>query len=99
NTNSGSNDFSVFVGLEDDGTSREQFRFPLASDVTSTSLTAGDFNNDGRLDVATARPNADDLAVVLNPGGGSLQAETQTLLRLATFQSILLIRANGDSQD
>jgi hypothetical protein len=42
-------------------------------------FTLGDFNNDGRPDVATADPNADVLSVVLGNGDGTFQ-DAQTLL-------------------
>ena len=45
-----------------------------AADAGPVSVAVGDFNGDGKLDLATANVNADNVSVLLGNGNGTFQA-------------------------
>lgn len=69
--NNVSNSVSVLLGLGD-GTFQAQQAFGLGANQTGpTSVAVGDFNGDGKLDLAVALENTSTIAILLGiPGGG-----------------------------
>ena len=63
--NLASNDVSILLG-NGDGTFREEIRSDTIGGESPTALAAGDFNRDGRLDVATANKDSHDVSVLLS---------------------------------
>ena len=82
-----SGDVSVLLG-NGDGTFRAQGQFEVGAGptpwVTSTSLVAGDFNGDGRPDLAVANFLSDDIAILLGNGDGNFQTQVRVQLEEKT---------------
>ena len=71
--NEGSDNISVVLG-KGDGTFQAPVSISLDQpgiSVSPTSIVAGDFNIDGKLDLAVATPNVHDVAVLLGNGNGT----------------------------
>src|SRR5262249_60503714 len=62
----------VLLGVGD-GTFGGPLRSAFSTSITSTSLAAGDLNNDGRLDVVTSLIKSDKAAIFLGRGDGTFQ--------------------------
>jgi hypothetical protein len=63
------------------------FKAPVAYDINSTStsptpIATGDFNGDGKVDIAVSLPGTTRVAVYLGNGDGTFQAPTATSLNL-----------------
>src|SRR2546422_3325299 len=69
--NTGSNTISVLLG-NGDGTFQAAQTF--AAGASPWSVTAGDFNNDGKQDLAAANFGSADVSVLLGNGDGTFQA-------------------------
>ncbi len=65
-------DVSVLLN-NGDGTFQSEVRLPAGS--SPFALVAGDFNGDGRADLATANNVSDDLSVLLGKGDGTFAAQ------------------------
>jgi hypothetical protein len=81
---------SVLKGIGD-GTLQPAFQFMFGSGVPSGAAFA-DFNRDGKLDLATANPNASSISVLLGKGDGSFEppvnyqvGKTPAYIRAADF--------------
>src|SRR5208337_2214020 len=76
----GTGDIAVLLG-NGDGTFRTPVRSKAVADLTDPedhrSLVTGDFNGDGRLDLAAANPDSGDIAVLLGKGDGTFQTPVQ----------------------
>ena len=68
----GSNDVSVLLG-NGDGTFQTQVTYAVGSEPAA--LVAGDFNGDGRTDLAVANFGANDVSVLLGNGDGTFQTQ------------------------
>jgi FG-GAP-like repeat len=72
-SNSRGTDVSVLRG-NGDGTFQDQVPFPVGDHPTPRSeLLAGDFNGDGKLDLAVTEVSGSDISVLLGSGDGSFQ--------------------------
>jgi hypothetical protein len=65
----------VLLGAAD-GTFADPLRSVFSMNITSTSLAAGDLNNDGRLDLVTSLIKSDRAATFLGQGDGAFQDGT-----------------------
>jgi hypothetical protein len=75
-TNITSNDVSVLLGVGD-GTFQAPVITPVGTGTSAlgpTALVAGDFNGDGRLDLATANNVSNNVSVLLGQGDGTFHA-------------------------
>jgi hypothetical protein len=68
-----SSDISLLRG-NGDGTLQPEVRVALPAGSNPSNLTVGDFNGDGRIDLATADTGANNVAVLLGNGNGTFQA-------------------------
>jgi len=71
--NEGSDNISVLLG-NGDGTFKTAVNYNLdlpGLSVSPTAVVTGDFNGDGKLDLAVATPNHQDVAVLLGKGDGT----------------------------
>jgi hypothetical protein len=98
--NSDSNDVWILQG-NGDGTFTNQLpnRPPMryVVDTRPRSLAAGDFNGDGRLDLATANTNTGDVSVLLGNGNGTFQSQLQFAVDAGPV-SLVTGDFNGDGQ-
>ncbi|HUI42336.1 MAG TPA: FG-GAP-like repeat-containing protein, partial [Terriglobia bacterium] len=67
------NDVVVLLG-NGDGTFQTAVRYPVSG--TPAAVVTGDFNNDGKVDVAVANSGSDALTILLGHGDGTFQAAT-----------------------
>jgi hypothetical protein len=72
-SNFGSSDISLLRG-KGDGTFRDEVRVPLPPGSNPSDIVAGDFNGDGRLDLAVADTGTNDVSVLLGNGNGTFQS-------------------------
>ena len=92
--NLGSGDIAVLLG-NGDGSFQDPRRFGAGSPAgRATSLVAGDFNGDGRPDLATAHVWSDDITAML--GGGDGQFVAPSLFATAPHATPLPADFNGD---
>ena len=68
------NDVSVLLG-NGDGTFQNQVRYAVGTDPTA--VVAGDFNGDGRTDLAVANAGSGDVSVLLGNGDGTFQNQVR----------------------
>ncbi len=88
------NNLSVLLGLGD-GTFQAQQRFRAGS--SPSAIVAGDFNRDGRLDLATANAGSSDVSVLLRQDNGTFQEQPR--LRVGFNPSALVVGDfNGDGR-
>ncbi len=73
--NSNSNDVSVRLG-DGMGGFGAAINFPVPAGSQPRSITVGDFNLDGKPDLATANAGTDGVSVLLNDGSGGFGAAT-----------------------
>ena len=71
--NEGSDSVTILPG-NGDGTFQQPMTVALPPGSGATSIVAGDFNGDGRPDLAVANPNRDEVSVLLGNGDGTFQA-------------------------
>jgi hypothetical protein len=90
--NYGSSTVSVFLGRSD-GTFKPSIEFPVAANPLA--LTTGDFNGDGKIDVAVA--SATSVSILLGDGKGSFAAAKEVTGVGRSLQSIVSsdLRGNG----
>ena len=75
--NESENDISIFIGNGDaNGTFKTQAKYPIGTGGNPYSVTAGDFNGDGSLDLAVADYQAEEVSVLLGNGNGTFQSPT-----------------------
>jgi len=90
------NQIAVLVG-KDDGTFEPPVFYTVGTSTnTPTSLTTGDFNNDGHLDVAVANTFNDTISVFLGDGSGGLTPLGAPLSTGRTPQAIRSGDFDGD---
>ncbi len=102
--NSGSNDISILLG-NGDGTFQPAQNFALANSQTlvPTDIALGDFNGDGKPDVAVFLPgNANspsgEVRILMGNGDGTLQAPIVTMLDLQPGMGVAVTDVNGDKK-
>ena len=83
--NSAGNSISVLLG-NGNGTFQTAITTGLVGGIQPMGLALGDFNNDSKLDVATADYGSNDVAILLGNGNGTFQ--TPTLEALAPGLSV-----------
>jgi FG-GAP-like repeat/FG-GAP repeat len=88
----GTGNVSVLLGYGD-GTFQNQVIYKAGSNPTS--LVAGDFNGDGRTDLAVANYGSGDVSVLLGKGDGTFQSEVSYAAG-STPYSIVAGDFNGD---
>jgi len=72
-------------------------RISLATGAYPTSLVVGDFNRDGKLDVAATDEGTDDISVTRGNGNGTFQTPTYTATgNLSAPQSLTVVDTNHD---
>ncbi len=91
--NYSSGNVSVLLGNRD-GTFRSAIDYPVARDSDPTMIVAGDFNGDGRTDLAVALGFSDEVAVLLANGGGTFEAPKVTAAPMS--QGLVAGDFNGD---
>ena len=72
--NAGSNNVSVFLG-KGDGTFQTAVEYSAAS--SPTSVAVGDFNGDGKLDLAAANQVSNNVSILLGRGDGTFQTAAE----------------------
>ena len=77
-----------------DGTFQEQARY--AAGDGPIALVAGDFNGDGRQDLAVANSNSNNISVLLGDGAGSFQAQSLAVGNSPT--ALVVGEFNGDGR-
>ena len=80
--NSFNNNVTILLSLGDGGFI-QAFGSPIATGNDPLSLTAGDFNKDGRLDLAVANRASSDLSILLGSGSGRFIESASIPLKLA----------------
>jgi hypothetical protein len=76
--------------------SRRRARFPAAGDRFGTALAAGDFDGDGRDDLAIGVPNQDHLAGILVPDVGAAVLLRGSASGISSSGGFLLDRFDSD---
>jgi streptogramin lyase len=71
--NDGSNNVSILLG-NGDGTFRAAVNYGVGSGSAPTSVAVGDFNGDGKLDLAVANELSNNVSILLGNGNGTFQA-------------------------
>src|SRR5207302_1362666 len=69
--------------------------YPVGKNPESVAL--GDFNADGKTDLATANDGSDDVSVLLNGGGGAFLAAKSYPVG-ARPESVVAVDLNGDGK-
>jgi hypothetical protein len=95
-SNGASNDISVLLG-NGDGTFREQTPGGFPAGSFPKAAVTGDFNGDGRLDLAVANLASNDVSVLLGNGDGTFQPESRVAVG-AGPGSIVAGDFNGDGR-
>ena len=89
-----SNDVSVLLG-NGDGTFQSQVRYAVGTGPSA--LVAGDFNGDGRTDLAVANYGSNDVSVLLGNGDGTFQNQVRYAVG-SSPSSIVAGDFNGDGR-
>jgi hypothetical protein len=76
--NGGSNNISVLLGAGDGTFYGQAPDQAITGAIFADSSVVGDFNGDGRLDLAVAHASSDDVSVMLGDGDGTFQAGTRS---------------------
>ncbi len=91
----GSNALNLLRG-NGDGTFRDAEVVSLGAGVSPTAMTVGDFNRDGRTDVATANNLGQSVSVLLGNGDGTFQAPVNYALGEGP-RILTAVDLNGDT--
>ena len=73
--NFGTDNIGIFFGYGD-GTFSDIITYSTGSYSCPVSVVVGDFNNDGRLDVAVANSGTDNIGVLFGNGNGTFSSQT-----------------------
>ncbi|MFN0205051.1 MAG: FG-GAP repeat domain-containing protein, partial [Planctomycetota bacterium] len=92
--NSITHDISVLMGSGDGGFG-VAMNYSVSPGINPYSLAMGDFNGDGKADVATGNWNSQDISILLNAGTGSFGAPGNFSIGKVPV-SIAIGDANGD---
>jgi len=102
--NSGSNDVSVLLANAD-GTFQPAQNFALNSSSANVvaSVAAGDFNGDGKPDIAVFLPSVSDstpgeVRILMGNGDGTFEAPIATRLNLQPASGNAVVDVNGDKK-
>ena len=83
--NSAGNSVSVLLG-NGNGTFQKAITMGVGAGTRPMGLALGDFNSDGKLDIATADYGSNNVTILLGNGNGTFKSPTQ--VALATGQSV-----------
>ena len=94
-TTSANNSVSILLG-KGDGTFAPAIEYPM--DGATFSIAAGDFNRDGKLDLAVGNTGLSAVSILLGNGDGTFQAPVNYGSGISNFVSTFLITRdfNGD---
>jgi hypothetical protein len=96
--NAGTNNLYVFIG-DGNGTFPFMTICPTGDNSEPASVVIGDFNNDGRLDIAVANSGADNIGVLLGNGNGTFSSPKSYSTGSGSFPySIAIGDLNNDNQ-
>ncbi len=100
-TNRNSSNISVLLGNVN-GTFQAAVNYNVPTTGTPDAVAVGDFNGDGKLDVAVAISgiNASTVAILLGNGNGTLQAQLPTPIGFHSSATLSIVAAdfNGDGR-
>ena len=66
--------------------------------VDPDSVVVGDFNNDGKLDLAVANPSSGTVCILLGNGDGTFQPAVHYAIEIGAFAQLASADFNGDHQ-
>src|SRR5262249_30337319 len=78
-----------------DGTFRVSMSLP-SSQGNVSAVVSGDFNHDGKLDLAVALPRENKVSIFLGNGDGSFQAPADVATDLSSYLTLVTGDFNGD---
>ena len=93
--NAGSNNVSVFLGAGD-GTFTAAAGSPVAVGTNPVAIAQGDFNRDGKLDLAVANNQAGTISILLGDGKGGFAPAKSSPLAVSSPAAMVVTDLNRD---
>jgi hypothetical protein len=95
--NSSANTISVLLG-NGNGSFASAAHSPFATGTNPIAIAAGDFNGDGKLDLAAANQTSSNLTILLGDGAGNFTAASNSPLALSAAPAALSAGAVADKR-